>query len=130
MQNQNSKIKLITPFLMLFAGALAAIIMFLKKYDFYTMLWVLLIVLIVFYVIGDIVRYLYMSVQPRILPKSEIERMIAMMEEELRIEDGEVTESDMEEDSEEKDSEFEMDEEGSMDDESVDEYTDENLDEM
>ena len=42
---------------MLFAGALASIIMYIRKYDFYKMLWVLLIVLVVFYIIGDIVRY-------------------------------------------------------------------------
>ena len=76
---QNGKVRLITPFLMLFAGALASIIMFIKKYDLYTMLWILLIVLIVFYAIGDVARYLYMSVQPRVLPQGEIEDMIAML---------------------------------------------------
>ncbi len=128
---QNGKVRLITPFLMLFAGALASIIMFIKKYDLYTMLWVLLIVLVVFYVIGDVVRYLYMSVQPRVLPQSEIEDMIAMMNSgivEMNAEEDEVTAK--EEYSEEEALEYDMDEEYSMDEESVEEYTDENLDEM
>ena len=128
---QNGKVRLITPFLMLFAGALASIIMFIKKYDLYTMLWVLLIVLIVFYVIGDVARYLYMSVQPRVLPQSEIEDMIAMMNSgvvEMNTEEEEVTSK--EEYSEEEALEYDMDEEYSMDEESVEEYTDENLDEM
>lgn len=128
---QNSKVRLITPFLMLFAGALASIIMFIKKYDLYTMLWVLLIVLIVFYVIGDIVRYLYMSVQPRVLPQGEIEDMIAMMSSgvvEKNAEEEEVT--DEKEYSEEEALEYDMDEGYGMDEESVEEYTDENLDEM
>ena len=128
---QNGKVRLITPFLMLFAGALASIIMFIKKYDLYTMLWVLLIVLIVFYVIGDIARYLYMSVQPRVLPQGEIEDMIAMMNSgvvEMNAEEEEVTAK--EEYSEEEALGYDMDEEYSMDEESVEEYTDENLDEM
>lgn len=128
---QNGKVRLITPFLMLFAGALASIIMFIKKYDLYTMLWVLLIVLIVFYVIGDVARYLYMSVQPRVLPQSEIEDMISMMNSgvvEMNTEEEEVTSK--EEYSEEEALEYDMDEEYSMDEESVEEYTDENLDEM
>ena len=130
---QNSKVRLITPFLMLFAGALASIIMLIKEYDFYTMLWVLLIVLIVFYIIGDVARYLYMSVQPRILPQGEIEEMIAMMNGDVVEKDTEETEEagdTMESDSEEEASEYGTDEEYSMDEESVEEYTDENLDEM
>ena len=128
---QNDKVKLITPILMLFAGSLASVIMFLKKYDLYTMLWVLLIVLIVFYVIGDVVRYLYMSVQPRVLPQAEIEDMIAMMNSGVLEKSAEETEAMIEEeDFEEENSEYNMDEEYSMDEESVEEYTDENLDEM
>lgn len=127
---QNSKVRLITPFLMLFAGALASIIMFIKKYDFYTMLWVLLIVLIVFYMIGDVVRYLYMSVQPRVLPQDQIEEMIAMLNNSVVEKDTEETEIVTESDSEEEVSESDMDNEDSMDEESVEEYTDEKLDEM
>lgn len=128
---QNGKVRLITPFLMLFAGALASIIMFIKKYDLYTMLWVLLIVLIVFYVIGDVARYLYMSVQPRVLPQGEIEDMIAMMNNDVVEKNAEEEEAEInEEDSGEEALEYDMDEEYSMDEESVEEYTDENLDEM
>ena len=128
---QNGKVRLITPFLMLFAGALASIIMFIKEYDLYTMLWVLLIVLIVFYVIGDVARYLYMSVQPRVLPQSEIEDMIALMSSGVLEKSAEETEAVADEvDSGEEAQEYDMDEEYSMDEESVEEYTDENLDEM
>ena len=130
---QNGKVRLITPFLMLFAGALASIIMFIKKYDLYTMLWVLLIVLIVFYVIGDVARYLYMSVQPRVLPQGEIEDMIAMLNSGVMEKGMEETEGDAlieEEEFQEDNFGFDMDEEYSMDEESVEEYTDENLDEM
>lgn len=130
---QNGKVKLITPFLMLFAGALASIIMFVKKYDLYTMLWVLLIVLIVFYVIGDVTRYLYMSVRPRVLPQGEIEDMITMLNSGVMEKDTEENEEDVltdEEEFQEEFLEFDTDEEYSMDEESVEEYTDENLDEM
>lgn len=133
---QNGKIRLITPFLMLFAGALASIIMFIKEYDLYTMLWILLIVLIVFYVIGDVARYLYMSVQPRVIPQGEIEGMIAMlnsgvMEKDMQdTEDTEEENEEYEEEFHEEDLEYDMDDEYSMDEESVEEYTDENLDEM
>ncbi|MBQ6994898.1 MAG: hypothetical protein IJN64_10490 [Lachnospiraceae bacterium] len=130
---QNGKVKLITPFLMLFAGALASIIMFVKKYDLYTMLWVLLIVLIVFYVIGDVARYLYMSVRPRVLPQGEIEDMITMLNSGVMEKDTEENEEDVltdEEEFQEESLEFDTDEEYSMDEESVEEYTDENLDEM
>lgn len=67
----NNRAKLITPFLMLFAGALASVIMYVRHFDLFTMLWVLLLVLVIFYVIGDVARYLYQSVQPKILPDVE-----------------------------------------------------------
>lgn len=133
---QNSKVRLITPFLMLFAGALASIIMYIRKYDFYTMLWVLLIVLVVFYIIGDIVRYLYASALPRVIPQEDIDAIMTNLENGILEEDmsGEKTEAaeeaaGKEEKSELSDEEAET-EEDSMDDESVEEYTDENLDEM
>lgn len=128
---QNGKVRLITPFLMLFAGALASIIMFIKEYDLYTMLWVLLIVLIVFYVIGDVVRYLYASIQPRVLPQAEIEDMLSMVNSGVLEKDAEEAEALAEEmESEEEVLEENVDEEYSMDEEPVEEYTDENLDEM
>ena len=64
-----SKVGLITPFLMLSAGAIASIIMYKRGVDLYTMLWGLLIVLLIFYVIGDIIRYIYASIKPRVIPK-------------------------------------------------------------
>ncbi len=67
-----NKVRLITPFLMLSAGAIASIIMYIKEYEFEQMLWVLLIVLLVFYAIGDVVRYLYASIRPRIIPDENI----------------------------------------------------------
>ena len=67
-----NKVRLITPFLMLLAGALASVIMYIKKYDFNSMLWTLLIVLLIFYVIGDTVRYIYALIRPRIIPKVDI----------------------------------------------------------
>lgn len=62
-----NKVKLITPFLMLLAGAVASIIMYIREFEFERMLWVLLIVLIVFYIIGDVVRYIYAAIRPRII---------------------------------------------------------------
>ena len=67
-----NKVRLITPFLMLLAGALASIIMYIKEYDFNSMLWTLLVVLLIFYVIGDSVRYIYALIRPRIIPKIDI----------------------------------------------------------
>lgn len=67
-----NKVRLITPFLMLSAGAIASIVMYIKEYEFEQMLWVLLIVLLVFYVIGDIVRYLYASIRPKIIPDENV----------------------------------------------------------
>lgn len=64
----DNKVKLITPFLMLLAGALASVIMYIRKFDLFTMLWVLLVVLVIFYIIGDVVRYIYASIRPRIIP--------------------------------------------------------------
>lgn len=132
---QNSKVGLITPFLMLFAGAIASIIMYIKKYDFYTMLWVLLIVLIVFYIIGDIVRYLYASALPRVIPQEDIDAIMEKIENGILEKDmTEENSEDVEETTDEENSELSAEktetEEDGMDDESVEEYTDENLDEM
>lgn len=66
----SSKSRFITPVVMLFAGALSMIIMLIKQYDLYRMLWTLLVVLIVFYIIGDIARYLYSTIRPRVIPAS------------------------------------------------------------
>lgn len=129
---------------MLFAGAVASITMFLKDYELYTMLWVLLVVLIIFYMIGDIVRYIYASVRPRILPETpELETMIAKMngqdekDEVIEIEEpSEETETEFVQENDEYDnyeySQAEENEEGFMGayEDSNEGYTDENLDEM
>lgn len=61
------KAKLITPFFMLLAGAITSVILYVRGVDFLTMLLTLLIVLLVFYVIGDVIRYIYEMVQPRVI---------------------------------------------------------------
>ena len=130
---QNSKVRLITPLLMLFAGALASIIMYIRKYDFYKMLWVLLIVLVVFYIIGDIVRYLYESVRPNIIPTDHRDEMLDSIKNEVvEMETDEESEAEDEEiaEDEEAESEADMLRDNDLDDEPVEEYTDENLDEM
>lgn len=71
-----NKTGLITPFFMLLAGAIAAIIMYVRGFDLTTMLWVLLVVLVVFYIIGDVARYLYASIRPRIIPTGDLELMV------------------------------------------------------
>ncbi|MDE5697563.1 MAG: hypothetical protein K2I96_09165 [Lachnospiraceae bacterium] len=71
-----NKTGLITPFFMLLAGAIASIIMYVRGFDLTTMLWGLLIVLVVFYIIGDVARYLYASIRPRIIPTGDLEMMV------------------------------------------------------
>lgn len=71
-----NKTSLITPFFMLLAGAIASIIMYVRGFDLTTMLWGLLIVLVIFYIIGDIARYLYASIRPRIIPTGNLEIMV------------------------------------------------------
>lgn len=70
------KTRLITPFLMLTAGTIASIIMYIRKFDLNRMLWGLLIVLVIFYILGDIARYLYASVRPRIIPSGNLAKMV------------------------------------------------------
>lgn len=126
--------KLITPFLMLFAGAVAAIIMYVRHFDLYTMLWVLLVVLVVFYIIGDIVRYIYESIRPRIIPDMDEEELMLERPEDNIVakEEGEdEDEQDAEKVGTEQQTEEESDaeEEPQMADASEEEgYTDENLD--
>ncbi|GFI21938.1 hypothetical protein IMSAGC011_00711 [Lachnospiraceae bacterium] len=71
-----NKTGLITPFLMLLAGAIASIIMYVRGYELTKMLWGLLIVLLIFYVLGDVARYLYASIRPRIIPTGDLELMV------------------------------------------------------
>ena len=69
-----NKTPLITPFLMLTAGTIASIIMYVRGFEFNTMLWILLIVLVIFYILGDIARYLYATIRPRVIPTANINR--------------------------------------------------------
>ena len=71
-----NKTGLITPFFMLLAGAIASIIMYVRGFDLTTMLWGLLIVLVIFYIIGDVARYLYASIRPRIIPTGNLDIMV------------------------------------------------------
>lgn len=71
-----NKTGLITPFFMLLAGAIASIIMYVRGFELTTMLWGLLIVLVIFYIIGDVARYLYASIRPRIIPTGDLEMMV------------------------------------------------------
>ncbi len=71
-----NKTQLITPFLMLTAGTIASIIMYIRNVDLYRMLWGLLIVLVIFYILGDIARYLYASVRPRVIPTGDLALMV------------------------------------------------------
>lgn len=71
-----NKTQLITPFLMLTGGAIASIIMYIRRFDLNTMLWGLLIVLVIFYILGDIARYLYASVRPRVIPSGNLSEMV------------------------------------------------------
>lgn len=71
-----NKTSLITPFFMLLAGAIASIIMYIRGFDLTTTLWGLLIVLVIFYIIGDIARYIYASIRPRIIPTGNLEIMV------------------------------------------------------
>jgi hypothetical protein len=74
----DDKTKYITPLLVLLAGAIASIIMYVRGYEFTRMLWVLLIVLVIFYFLGDTARYIYSRIRPRIIPEvdyGEIEKL-------------------------------------------------------
>ncbi len=71
-----NKTSLITPFFMLLAGAIASIIMYIRGFELTRMLWGLLIVLVIFYIIGDVIRYIYASIRPRIIPTYELDKMV------------------------------------------------------
>lgn len=71
-----NKTGLITPFFMLLAGAIASIIMYIRGFELTRMLWGLLIVLVIFYIIGDVIRYIYASIRPRIIPAYELDKMV------------------------------------------------------
>lgn len=97
-----NKTGLITPFLMLTAGAIASVIMYVREFELTRMLWTLLIVLIIFYIIGDIARYLYASIRPTIIPEldereSQLIARARAQGEVIPLENGEAEDSSSEE---------------------------------
>lgn len=58
------KLKYIPPFLMLLAGAVSSIVMFTMHYELKTTLSVLLVVLIVFYIAGVLLKVMFMKFTP------------------------------------------------------------------
>jgi hypothetical protein len=47
------------------------------------MLWILLIVLVIFYFLGDTARYIYSIIKPRIIPEADYGEMEKMVRENL-----------------------------------------------
>ena len=86
--------KLIPLTLMLIAGAMCSIVCFAQGYDAYTMLWALFIVLLVFYVLGSVIK--------RVMEKFEIEN------EEKSKEEGEVIEKESSDENGENTSDTEV----------------------
>lgn len=52
------KLRVIPAILMLAAAAVTSIICYMLKYEVFTMLWVLLTVMVLFYAFGDVIRFL------------------------------------------------------------------------
>lgn len=71
-----NKTGLITPFLTLLAGAIASIIMYVRGFELTKMLYWLLAVLIIFYILGDVARYIYATIRPRIIPTEDLDSMV------------------------------------------------------
>lgn len=119
-----NKTRLITPFFMLLAGAIASIIMYVRGFEFTRMLWGLLIVLVVFYILGDIARYLYASIRPRIIPSGNLDKMVSDARKNGDLTGSVVAFADdaQEELAEDADAEADIDEEGYSDEE-LEEYS-------
>lgn len=66
------KNKLFAPFLMLFAGAVVSIVMYIKQYSMKQMLIILLCVLIAFYLIGCLIQKKVVSFMQQIKEKEEV----------------------------------------------------------
>lgn len=73
-----NKTKYIVPLIVLFAEAIAAILTVIYEYDLDKMLWTLLLVFIIFFIIGDIVRYIYSKIRPTVIPLTAVQNMISM----------------------------------------------------
>ncbi len=78
------KRNLIPPFIMLMAGLLSSLIMFFMKYDTKDMLIILLVVLLIFYTIGLLIKFMMDSFEKR--------------NSQTRSEEGEVFEKELKED--------------------------------
>lgn len=90
-----NKTRLITPFFMLLAGAIASIIMYVRHFELLTSLKILLLVLVNFYILGDILRYIYATIRPRIIPDmtlDDIGREFTF--ENVEVKEGEADEAD------------------------------------
>lgn len=73
-----NKSKMITPLITLSAAAIAVVVMYLRDYELYKMLWCLFVVVIIFYIIGDVVQTIYVRIRPRVIPEEEdLEKMLA-----------------------------------------------------
>jgi hypothetical protein len=116
-----NKSRLITPFLMLLAGAIASIIMYIRGYELTRMLWGLLIVLVIFYILGDVARYLYASVRPRIIPVTDLDAMVIQARKNSDL-TGSVVEFSDEETENTGEGESAQDEEQGYSDEELEEY--------
>ena len=86
--------KLIPLTLMLIVGAMCSIVCFAQGYDAYTLLWALFIVLLIFYVLGSVIK--------RVMEKFEIEN------EEKSKEEGEVIEKESSDENGESTSDTEV----------------------
>lgn len=78
--NRAKKRKLIPPFVMLSAGAIISIAMFALRYNTKDMLVILLCVLVVFYIAGELIKWMFDRFEAQI--------------EEARLEEGEVIEKE------------------------------------
>lgn len=84
------KRKWIPPFLMLFAGAVSSIIMFLLHYETQNMLMILLGVLIVFYIIGSLFKWMLdvFDKQNYVEETEDEEGMVEEISSEMEVEEG------------------------------------------
>jgi hypothetical protein len=71
----DDKTRFITPLLVLLAGAISSIIMYVRHFELTAMLWSLLIILVIFFFIGDTVRFIYSTIRPRIIPETDFSQM-------------------------------------------------------
>lgn len=68
----------IVPIIVLLAESIAAVIMLIRGVELYPMLWTLLIVFFIFYIIADIVRYIYCAIRPRVIQADDLDELLAI----------------------------------------------------